>query len=242
MDPTGARLRPEAPRAAARSEPTREVVQAVRIGTWNLDAKKASPRQAARLAGQLELMRRENCDVWLLTEVPHSFEMAPGTTTFSGSMGESGKAFAAVWARDGLEDLATIHPAAAFAKVGDMRVCSCVLPWRAASKQSWPDTGDLATITQTAIDRLEEGLGAGDGDLVWGGDGNQSLQGRDHVGTPAGWSAVRALIATLGLTTPTSGLAHAADGGQFSIDHIAVPASWPSLTAPVESLSWPASV
>jgi hypothetical protein len=197
----------------------------MRIGTWNLDAKAPSAPQSARLDDQLEFMASENCDVWLLTEVPFAFAMAPGTATFSRSMGPS-KAFAAVWARDGLEALTTIHPAAAFARIGDMRVCSCVLPWRAASAQSWPDSGELATMTQTAVDHLREGLSRGAGDLVWGGDWNQSLQGRDHVGTPAGRLAVRALIATLGLTAPTSGLAHAADGGQFSIDHIAVPSGW----------------
>ena len=67
-------------------------------------------------------------------------------------VGDADKAFAAVWARDGVEKLDEVHATAAFAKVGDLRVCSCVLPWRAAESQGWPVKGDLATITQQAID------------------------------------------------------------------------------------------
>lgn len=45
-----------------------------------------------------------------------------------------------------------------FPTVGDVRVCSCVLPWRAA-RSTWPDEGaDLASITRIAIGRLRDGL------------------------------------------------------------------------------------
>jgi hypothetical protein len=71
-------------------------------------------------ARQLAFMARENCDVWLLTEVSDTFEMAPGTTSFSETMGP-GKAWSAIWARNGLDELPSIHETVALATVGDVR-------------------------------------------------------------------------------------------------------------------------
>lgn len=202
-------------------------VRMIRIGTWNLDTRPPSPQQTARRLAQMKLIESANCDIWLLTEVPRDFEMEPGTATFSKMMGASDKAFAAVWAKNGLEPLDEIHATAAFARVGDLCVCSCVLPWRAAESQGWPVEGDLATITHEAISCLRDDLTDVAGDLVWGGDWNQALEGSDHVGTPAGRSAVLALLKTLDLTITTAGLdKHTVKGRHRSIDHIAVPAHW----------------
>ena len=188
----------------------------MRIGTWNMQGKSDSR--------QLQFMAREECDVWLLTEVAETFAMAPGTSIFSDAM-SPGRAWAAVWARDGLDGMPSIHQAAALAKVGELRVCSCVLPWRAA-RATWPDEGrDLASITATAIGRLQHGLAEDTGPVVWGGDWNCALEGTDHVGTPAGRTALIALMSTLDLTAPTSGLGHR-EPGMCSIDHIAVPNRW----------------
>lgn len=101
-----------------------------------------------------------------------------------------------------------------------------MLPWRAAAAPVWPDEGDLATITRTAIDHVGDRLAGGTGDLIWGGDWNCALQGRDCVGTRAGRTALRAVMTTLDLSAPTSDLPHREDGGLCSIDHIAVPNSW----------------
>jgi hypothetical protein len=190
----------------------------MRIGTWNMQGKSQT--------SHLEFLARGACDVWLLTEVSDKFAaaMAPGSTTLSDDMGPR-KAYAAVWAKDGLVELPSIHQAAAFATVGDLRVCSCVLPWRAA-RLSWPDEGaNLAGITRAALGRLEEGLTQRPGDVVWGGDWNHALEGPDHVGTRVGRSTLKALIATLGLQAPTAELGHR-DRGMCSIDHIAVPERW----------------
>jgi len=172
----------------------------------------------------MEFIAQANCDVWLLTEVPYTFSMEPGQWRFSGLMGGPDKVFAAVWAKAGLEHLGREHETAAFATVNGVRVCSCVLPWRAASSQSWPDKGDLATITHTAVDSLRTRLVHGAGELVWGGDWNQELEGPLRVGTKEGRRAVSALITELDSQTPTSGLDHVT--GDRSIDHIAIPRSW----------------
>jgi len=196
----------------------------MRIGTWNLEGKSSD----AKVASQVEFMAAQNCDVWLLTEVSRTFaaRTLPGTCTLSGAM-DPDKAFAAVWARDGLEERASIHRAAAFATFNGMRICSCVLPWRTVDIVDWPDEGaDLATITQAAITQLGNGLAPGSEDLVWGGDWNQALSGQDTVSTNAGREALGEVIKALGLKVPTSALAHAADGGTCSVDHVAVPNRW----------------
>jgi hypothetical protein len=199
----------------------------MRIGTWNLGTPRgASPQTIERrLAEQVRFMARENCDVWLLTEVPFTFEMALGDTTFSKQMNPDGtKAFAAVWAKGGLKELDSIHEAAAFATVGDLRVCSCVFPWNRVPLVEWPDeAADVAAATEMAIDRLRDGFDHGS-DLLWGGDWNQTLQGR--VTTVVGRKALSALISTLALKVPTAALAHTDGGGYCSIDHIAVPNNW----------------
>ena len=205
----------------------RKTVRVLRIGTWNLNTKKASGKQTALRLDQTRFMEHQNCDVWLLTEVPRDFAMEPGTTTFSAAMaGEADKAFAAVWARNGVEKLDEVHAAAAYAKVGDLRVCSCVLPWRAAESQGWPVEGDLATITQQAIDCARDALTGGSDDLVWGGDWNLALEGRDDVGTAPGRSAVLDLVAALRLKVTTTASEHTLGGGHRSIDHIAIPNHW----------------
>ena len=197
-----------------------------RIGTWNLQGRSS----ARRIELQRAFMEREDCDVWLLTEVSDAFARATTTETIvvSAAMGPA-KSYAAVWARGGLSLRPPIHEAAAFATVDGVRVCSCVLPWRAAPSQGWPavDGNDLASVTRAAIGRLRRGLtpGPGSGDLVWGGDWNQALEGRDPVGTAAGRAALTESIARLGLQVLTAGLAHECDR-MSSIDHIAFPMGW----------------
>jgi hypothetical protein len=204
----------------------------MRIGTWNLGTpRSASPKEIERrLARQVRFMARENCDIWLLTEVPLKFTMAPGEPTFSDEMSPFGvKAYAAVWARDGLNRLDPIHDAAAFATVDDLRVCSCVFPWSRAPLPEWPDkAADRPLVTEMAIRRVGEGLDHG-ADLVWGGDWNQTLHGR--ITTKPGRNALSKLLPALGLKVPTAVLAHTRNGGYCSIDHIAVPDSWNVTTA-----------
>ena len=202
-----------------------------RIGTWNMDTQPSSPKELARRSDRMEFIERADCDVWLLTEVPLAFAMGGRTPIFSERMGTSDeKAYAAVWARDGVEELDAVHPAAAYAIVGELRVCSCVLPWFSAPWQGWPVEGDYETIVAEAIGRLSEGLMDGPGDLVLGGDWNHALEGEDRVGRPAGLMALLALRDTLDLTVPTAGLdKYNPKGPHCSIDHIAIPSRWKSV-------------
>ncbi len=60
-------------------------------------------------------------------------------------------------------------------------------------------------------------------DLVWGGDWNHALSGREYAGSAGGRHAVLAAMEELGLEAPTAELPHAIEG-LLSIDHVAVPA------------------
>jgi hypothetical protein len=188
----------------------------IRIGTWNLEGKSTTHHT--------EFLERSACDIWLLTEVPPSLQLASGTIAFSADMGPR-KAWAAVWARNGLTSLPSIHPAACLADVGNVRVCSCILPWR-GGRPNWPDEGpDIASITAIALDRLRQPLSLHNGDLVWGGDWNHAFHAAEVAGTQAGRETLTHLIRDLRLHVPTSRMAHT-DSARFSIDHIGVPDRW----------------
>ena len=57
--------------------------------------------------------------------------------------------------------------------------------------------------------------------LVWGGDWNHALTGKEHAGSAGGRAAITGALDELGLVVPTAELPHRIDG-LLSIDHIAV--------------------
>jgi len=190
----------------------------MRIGTWNL---------AGRLSAEHQrLIEGENCDVWFLTEVPNALSLATGQLFRSAPMTQT-KSWAAVWSRGGAAPWSSPHPAAATAVHDGVLLCSCVLPWRSA-RASWPaeDAGnDVATITTSALARLGAGIAAAELPVIWGGDWNHALHGRDYSGTKRGRGEIEKLVSELGLQVPTRHLPHAI-ADLLSIDHIAVPTSW----------------
>lgn len=112
------------------------------------------------------------------------------------------------------------HPASAHVSVGDLHVCSSVLPWRSAGTL-WPGPGnDVGSRTQAAVEPLVGALPAGL--TVWGGDWNHALEGRETAGSASGREAIRTALAQLDLRAVTASLPHRLDG-LSSIDHIAVP-------------------
>ena len=136
------------------------------------------------------------------------------------------KSWAAVWCKGDAQESPSPHPAAATAERDGVLYCSCVLPWRAA-RAWWPaeDTGDVAAMTAAALERLRTELLAAAGSVVWGGDWNHALHGREYAGSVVGRRSILDLVAKLKLRVPTENLAHAIPG-LLSIDHIAVPAEW----------------
>jgi hypothetical protein len=161
----------------------------------------------------------------LLTEVSNALALDGGSLIRSLPMSEK-KAWAAVWSRAGATQVPSPHPAAATAIQTGVLICSCILPWRSA-RASWPpeDAGDVAAMTTAGLARLGNALLAAPGSVVWGGDWNHALDGREYVGSIAGRKAMLDLCDDLHLQVPTASLQHALPG-LLSIDHIAVPREW----------------
>ncbi|CAB4966618.1 unannotated protein [freshwater metagenome] len=113
------------------------------------------------------------------------------------------------------------HPASAAARVGPTTYVSSVLPWRACGART-PWVGTTHTDkTAHAVDDLLLHLRAADG-LVWGGDWNHALSGREYAGSLGGRKVVLDAVDQLDLSVPTADLPHPIDG-LLSIDHVAVP-------------------
>jgi hypothetical protein len=68
-------------------------------------------------------------------------------------------------------------------------------------------------------------LCGGPAGLVFGGDFNHALVGREAAGSLAGRQAINELLVRHGLRAATAELPHREDG-MSSIDHIAIPSAW----------------
>jgi hypothetical protein len=203
-------------RVAARGRRIAVVVndRRMRIGTWNLDARSTPDH--------LRILDELDCDVWLLTEVPAAMPLVDGARTMSPARMSRGQHFAAVLSRGGGGPLDSPNPSSAAMEVDGVSFYSSVLPWRTCGPD-WPwFGGDQASRTADAVRSLE---GAFDGDVVWGGDWNQTMTGPNYGGTTKGRAAIEDLLARRGLHLATRDLPHRTPG-MAAIDHIAVPQHW----------------
>ena len=131
--------------------------------------------------------------------------------------------WAAVFSRDGLEPRPDPHPASALGVVDGLMFCSSILPWRGCGAgEPWGE-GNHAARTGRTVTTLLEALP--DQDLVWGGDFNHALDGREYAGSIGGRRSISVALEALGLTTPTTDLPHQIET-LLSIDHLAVPGGW----------------
>jgi len=112
------------------------------------------------------------------------------------------------------------HLASAMAASRGLTFCSSILPWRSCGNDPWVGARQVDK-TEAATATLLESLPQTD--LVWGGDWNHALTGREYVGTNAGRAHLAKAIDRLGLQVPTTGVAARHSQG-LSIDHVAVPA------------------
>jgi endonuclease/exonuclease/phosphatase family metal-dependent hydrolase len=108
-----------------------------------------------------------------------------------------------------------------------------VLPWRSSrSRPPWVGAGH-AEKTANALDDLLLHLRAA-GPLVWGGDWNHALSGREHAGSQGGRRELLRALDELDLVVPTADLPHPVEG-LLSIDHVAVPSGTVAAAARVEA-------
>jgi hypothetical protein len=167
--------------------------------------------------GRLE---REECDVWLLTEVHDEAKISGMQPQYTNHPMGPHKSWAAIFSRLEPEKGPDPHFGTAAARVGGVRFLSSVLPWRSCGP-SWPGS-TLAEKQAATLGDLRPHI---DGSTVWGGDWNQAFEGRDYVGTLAGRDAITKALEANHLSLPTKPL-RSATSGHRSIDHIAVPVGW----------------
>ena len=184
----------------------------VRIGTWNL-AGRRNPDHTSFLLGL-------DCDVLLLTEVNERLDL-PGYALHLGDAEMAQRRrWAGVASRLPLSPLPDPHPASAMALVDGWSYCSSILPWRGAGRRDPWVGARHAEWTDACVATLLESLPTDR--LVWGGDWNHALSGRECAGSKAGRQFVLAAIEKVDLAVPTANLHHHIEG-LLSIDHIAVP-------------------
>ena len=186
----------------------------MRIGTWNLAGRWRDEHRT--------LMLDADCDVWLLTEVNERTTLPGYTVHLSQSPMAARRRWAGIASRLPMASSPDPHPASAQARIGATTYVSSVLPWRnCASRPPW--VGDRhADKTRNAVDDLLLRLRAAD-HLVWGGDWNHALLGREYAGSRGGRDSILSALDELDLVAPTAELPHKT-GGLLSVDHIAVSA------------------
>jgi hypothetical protein len=184
----------------------------VRIGTWNL-----AGRWDAR---HLDLIETMDCDILLLTEVSERLDM-PGYDMYLGRQLMAPKRrWAAIASRLSMSPQPDPHGATAMVELGDLRVCSSILPWRTCgTRNPW--------VGVTCAEKTIEAVAAVEASCptVWGGDWNHALSGREWTGSVAGRRSLLAAVERLELQVPTASSPHQIED-LLSIDHIAVAKSW----------------
>lgn len=184
----------------------------MRIGTWNLDGRWSDEHY--------EFLESQICDVWLLTEVGMDVHLPGYQRVVTNNLMREGRYWAAVLSRPGLEERDEPHPTTSAAVVDGTTYWSSVLPWRTCGNEKPWDGSTHANKMAAALRQLEEARP--DGRLIWGGDWNQSLIGRDYAGSTDGRQHLLASVDRLSLHVPTAGLRHQLPD-HSSIDHIALP-------------------
>ncbi len=193
----------------------------MRIGTWNVEHRLMT-------ASHERLIADQKCDVWLLTELNGKWVHSDGKRVLdfhchlsTGVMGRK-QHWAAVLSILPLTPVAEPHPASAAAIVNGMTYCSTILPWRSANGSPWIGSFH-SDRTGAAVKTLLEKLPTSD--LVWGGDWNHSLVGKEYAGSIGGRKHVLEAVEKLKLKVPTTDLLHRGDYCN-AIDHIGVPNLW----------------
>lgn len=183
----------------------------VRVGTWNLEGRWSQDH--------LELLVAQECEVWLLTEVRDDTSLPGFGSHLTGARMGQRKHWAGVFCHGQFRPLPDPHPASAAAEGMGLVWCSSILPWRCCGTGLWGE-GNISEKTSRALQQLMVALPVGG--LVWGGDWNHAMQGREYVGSLAGRTAITEALASRQLQLPTQRLPHALPG-LVTIDHIAVP-------------------
>jgi hypothetical protein len=125
------------------------------------------------------------------------------------------RSWAAILSRQEPTALTDPHPAIAMARVGDLELCSSILPWRSCGGQfPWEGTRH-AGKTKNVLDQLRRALPHSG--LVWGGDWNHAFVGEDYAGSQGGRRHLLDTVADLDLQVPTANLKFFPNRDEFSL-------------------------
>ncbi len=184
----------------------------LRVGTWNLAGRWTAAHAAFLTAAA--------CDVWLLTEVVDEVALPGCTLHLSEASMAEGRRWAGVLSSRRVHPEPDPHPASALAVVGGIAFCSSVLPWRTCGA-AHPWVGKRhSQRTAAAVESLKPALEK-HRRLVWGGDWNHAMKGREYAGSVAGRASIQAAVDQLRLRVVTRDLPHRLEGG-LTIDHVAI--------------------
>jgi len=191
----------------------------MKIGTWNLDARWSPEHEA--------ILIQENCDVWLLTEVPEAAFLSGYCRHLSKERMTRGQYYAAILSRSQQSPLKDPHAASAACVIDGVTYWSSILPWSSCgvdTSSPWHGVKTVAEMIDNTIDQLLKNIPTTS--LVWGGDWNQNINGGwQYVGSNGGRSLLNNALARLNLQVPTASLPHRIHGF-CTIDQIAVPKQW----------------
>jgi len=175
-----------------------------------------------------------DCDVWLLTELRDGVALDGYAAHRSQAhMRRNAVRFACVLSRAPSEPLTDPHGASAAARVRGVVFCSSILPWRACGSEApWSGSTHLARTT-AAVDAIMAALP--DAPLMWGGDWNHALAGREYSGSGAARARIQDALDARQLRAPTKDLPHRIPE-LLSIDHIALPVGVPATASRVSAV------
>ncbi len=185
----------------------------MRVATWNLAGRWSEAH--AHLIGSLD------ADVLLLTEVSDRLELPGYSIHRTSAQMARRRTWAAVATRAPLASWPDPHPATALVTSDGWTFASSVLPWKGCGPDAYGEGRHVDKTTRT-VEALLPVLPRKR--LIWGGDWNHALKGREYAGSTGGRTALLAALTTLDLTVTTTDLRHRIDG-LLTIDHVAVPAS-----------------
>lgn len=211
------------------------------IGTWNLET--YASRSSTRGQRQVRALSACDADLWFLTELHADLSLEGHAVHLSATRPEAPatRREAAISSRWELtpipEQSDPVEGRLSMARLVDpttgqrlLAVCT-VLPWRGATPHWRTVLGQDLTFAEAfthvldyVVQRIREERRAGEA-LIWGGDFNQALTGRDYVGSTIGRAALMRAFGELGLQVPTRDLPAHIDAHP-AIDHIAIPADW----------------
>ncbi len=171
----------------------------MRVGTWNLDNRRLTEKH-------LNLIRRQRCDVWLLTELnPRNSLDSDGKLDgfhchVSDGVMARGQRWAAVLSVEPLKPCTDDpHPASTAAVVGGITFRCSILPWRGARSEA-PWVGhNHAAKTASELEQLVARLPKSN--LVWGGDWNHAFRGPESAGSKRGREHLQGAISCPGTSS-----------------------------------------